>query len=97
LLYFRGSVTVDLAAELNFFHFRAGPDFGLHHILLSDYDGFLVWELKAIYGNLRTSPSNIDRGIEGSMLGTPCSLHRQVQTGHHARLSVISRDLLFIK
>jgi hypothetical protein len=41
-LDFRWSVTVDFATQVNFFDFRADPDFSLHRILLSDIYGFLV-------------------------------------------------------
>ena len=54
-LDFRWSVTVDFATQVNFFDFRADPDFGLHHTLLSDIDGFLVWDLKAVCGKLHTT------------------------------------------
>jgi hypothetical protein len=38
-LDFRGSVAVDFTSQTNFFHFRAGPDFGLHRVLLSQWTG----------------------------------------------------------
>jgi hypothetical protein len=42
MLDFRGSVAVDLTTQVHFFDLRADPEFDLHEILLSDYDGFLV-------------------------------------------------------
>lgn len=78
LLDFRRSVTVDFATEVNFFDFRAGPDFRLHHILLSDWMGFLVWSERFCDNLHRTFKRQL--WIERSLLGDLCLLWSTRQT-----------------